>query len=170
MTTAEHGGSPLLRLGQRRKEIKSSQVLPLQVPRWENPEIWVEYEPVDYKTIRAGQMAVEKAKKGKIEAELNMNADLLIKHCIRVFAILDGKEYSLDPEAPEGEFTIFDEALGRNLGLYDGEEEEGFTAPTARQVCRELFITDGDLTDHAVRLTRWSGLRNAEADEEFQGE
>lgn len=156
----EGGTSPLAGLKDRRTQIASAQELTLRVPRWENPEIYVVYRPLDHDEIRKSQKAADKAKGNQSEAELNGNADLLVKACKSVYAVLDGKRLSLNPDDPEGEFTTFDEALARNLDC----------PATGRAVARALFITDGDLIAHSRDLVRWSGYRDAEADEEFQGE
>lgn len=155
--------SPLGNLKDRRQAIVKETTLKLQVPRWHDPEIWVEYDPADHKEIRAGQRRLERVKgKERSEAEINSNADLLINNCLRVYAILEGREFSLRPGDPQGEFTVFDSDLAENLGIEEGA--------TARRVCRELFITDGDLAGHATSLIRWSGFRVTETDEEFEGE
>lgn len=155
--------SPLQQLKDRREAIANAQTLRLQVPRWEDPEIYVEYGPAAHDSIRRGQLRLENYKgRNRPEEELNANADLLIRHCLRIVAVIDGQEYSLDPADPHGEPTKFDAELAANLGLPDGA--------TARQACRKLFITDGDLAAHATALIRWSGYRGEQVDEEFQGE
>lgn len=154
--------SPLAQLKDRREQIAKAQKLKLKVPRWDNPEIWVEYEPADYETVRRGQIRLEKVTKNRPDEELNANADLLVKHCVRVFAILDGAEYSLRPDDPHGDPTRFDPDLAANLGL----EENA----TARATARKLFITDGDLLSHAQDLIRWSGIVTESTDRDYEGE
>lgn len=161
------GVSPLGGLAARKRQIVEDTTLKLRVPRWENPEIWIEYSPADHPTIRKNQIRLEKMKSGDLpEAEMNANADLLVKHTIRVYAILDDTEYSLRLNDPEGDHATFDPDLAENLGL-TGDDKP---TPTARQTCRAVFITDGDLTGHANDLIKWSGYRTREADEAFEGE
>jgi len=94
------------------------------------------------------------------------NADILIRGCVGVVAIVDGKEYSLRPGDENGEPTKFDQDLAENLGV----EGIGGRPPTARQVVRSLFLTDGDILSAASEVIRFSGYREAEADSTILGE
>ncbi len=146
-----------------REEITNSLDLELEVPRWfetKGIRVIVRYKPLEHEYIVKTMKTAEKA--GQIaEAIIWANADLLVKACTAVFALVDGKEYSLRPGDENGDFTTFDADLGANLGVEN---------PTARRVCRELFLTDGDLITQADRLVDWSGYRKRQADEDFAGE
>ena len=153
----------LSNLKERRQAIAEGEQLVLADPRWTDPEIKVKYRPIDHPAIRAAQTRVEKAPKAKQFAlEVDGNADLLIKGCKAVVAVLDGQEYSLNPSDPEGEPTRFDADLAENLGLPEGA--------TARQVVKALFITEGDILSHGRALVEFSGYRETEADEGIAGE
>lgn len=155
--------SILGQLKNRREEIRKGEHLDLPVPRWEDPTVIVKYTPLPHAVIRQAQDRVEKApKQRKYETELNGNCDLLIRACDSVIARIDGQDYSLRPGDPKGEPTVFDPDLGENLGL--GENA------TARDIVKALFITEGDILSHARSLVEWSGYREAEADEQLQGE
>lgn len=155
-------------LGRRRDEIIKAQVLDIRVPRWTDPVIVVKCRPVEHPQIRGLLMRVEKAKpKDRAEAEVDANADLLIRGCIAIVAILDdGKEYSLRPGDPHGEPTLFDEDLAHNFGLHDRLGRK----PTARDVVRALFITDADIITAANSLAEFSGYKTQDADDELVGE
>jgi hypothetical protein len=159
----------LSRLGdlkERRQTILEQAVLDRKVPRWNDPEIWVRYKPIDHSIIRAGYSRIESAppaKKG--EVEVNSNADLLIRACVGVYAKLPEDtegEYSLRPGDPEGVPTRFDPDLATNLGLSDKS--------TAREVVRKLFITEGDIIAHAKAVAEFSGYTEDETDTDFLGE
>lgn len=153
----------LTNLKDRRKQIAEGEELVLSVPRWQDPEILVKYRPIEHSVIRSAQTRVEKAPKArKWDAEVDGNADLLIRACKGVVAVLDGEEFSLNPDDPEGEPTKFDADLAKNLGLPEGA--------TARQVVKHLFITEGDVLSHGKALVEFSGYRDAEADEALAGE
>lgn len=150
-------------LRARHEAITAEQVLELPVPRWHDPEIVVRYRPATAEAIAKATRIAERAKgPGRTQAEINVNVDVLIEACVGVFAVLEGKKYSLAPGSPDGDLTRFDADLAENLGL-DGNA-------TARQVVRTLFITDGDIISHARRLGEWSGWALTTADEDFQGE
>lgn len=159
--------SILSSLKERRKEVLEAQVLRLAVPRWEDPVIVIMYKPVEHGFIKSVQTRVEKAKADRrAEVEVEANVDILIRGCLGVVAIVDGKEYSLRPGDEEGEPTVFDADLAENLGV-DGV---GGKSPTARQVVRELFITDGDILSAANELIKFSGYQETEADSALVGE
>lgn len=159
-------GGKLSVLGQlkaRREEIRQGEHLDLPVPRWNDPEVIVRYKPLEHAVIRRAQDAVDKApKQRQYQTELEGNCDLLIRACEGVIARIDGQDYSLRPGDPKGEPTLFDPDLAANLGLEEGA--------SARQVVKELFITDGDILSHAQALIQWSGYRETEADAQLEGE
>lgn len=160
----------LSRLGdlkERRQAILESAVLDRKVPRWNDPEVWVRYKPIDHSVIRAGFARIDSAppaKKG--EVEVNANADLLIRACVGVYAKLPDvdpeAEFSLRPDDPEGEPTRFDPDLATCLGLPD--------KATAREVVKKLFITEGDIIAHAKAVAEFSGYTEDETDTDFLGE
>lgn len=159
--------SVLSSLKEKRQEVLDKQVLPLRVPRWDDPVILVRYKPVEHGLIRAAQHRVEKAGADKkAQVEVDSNADILIQGCIAVVAVVDGKEYSLRPGDELGEPTRFDRDLAENLGI----EGEGGKPPTARMVVRGLFITGGDILSAATELVKFSGYRETEADAAVLGE
>lgn len=159
--------SILSSLKERRQQVLEEQVLRLPIPRWNDPVIVVKYKPVDHGFIRSAQKRVEKANRDRTsDIELEANADILIRGCIGVVAVIDGKEYSLRPGDETGEPTLFDADLAENLGV----EGSGGKPPTARQVLRNLFITDGDVLSAATEVIKFSGYREAEADSAILGE
>lgn len=163
--TVSTGGLSILgSLKERRQQVFEEQVLRLPVPRWENPEIVVKYRPVEHTLIRQTQTKVEniKDKAKKFEAEVDGNADLLIRGCVAVVAIVDGREYSFRLGDPHGEPTVFDMELAANLGLSD--------RATAREVVRALFIAEGDIMSASQALVQFSGYRETEADSTVSGE
>jgi hypothetical protein len=130
------------------------------VPRWSNPEIHVRYRPLDLEELKPIYKAL--AKKGDDpDLILDQNAAVLVKACIDVYAVLDGKTYSLRPGDPTGDRTKIDEDLAENLGVTDKR---------AVAVCRALFLTDFDLLNHARKLADFSGEAAEEVDKEFEGE
>ena len=165
--TNEGKPSIILSLKERREQVLKEQVLRLPVPRWNNPTIVVLYIPVDHGFIRNSQKRIEKAPKDRqSEVEMEVNSDILIRGCVGVVAVIDGVDYSLRPGDPHGEPTMFDADLAENLGL-DGA---GGRPPTARAVLRHLFIADGDVLSAASEVIKFSGYREAEADEQILGE
>jgi hypothetical protein len=158
--------APLSILGslrERRAQILEEQILPLAVPRWDDPKIVVKYKPVDHAIIRGIERQVDAApKKDRAKVELNGNCDVLIRACTAVVAVLDDEEYSLRLNDPHGEPTIFDRDLGANLGLEPHA--------TAREIVKALYITDGDILAAASAIGEFSGYRNQEADDGVSGE
>lgn len=166
---AARGSAPsiLSSLKERRQQVLEEQILRLPVPRWDDPVIVVHYKPVEHGFISAARTRVEKATPDKkADVELDANADILIRGCTGVVAIVDGQEYSLRPGDEDGEPTVFDKDLADNLGV----EGVGGKAPTARAVVRSLFITDGDILSAANELIKFSGYRETEADAAVVGE
>lgn len=155
--------SVLSQLDKRRQAILEKEHLDLAVPRWTDPEIFVRYKPVPHEHFSRGAQRVEKATpKDKPKVELESNIDVLVQGCIGVFARIDGKDYSLRPGDPNGEWTGFDADLAENLGLPTGAG--------ARAVVKALFIVDGDIMSHGSSLGEFSGYKEAEADTQVAGE
>jgi hypothetical protein len=163
------GNSPsiLSSLKERRQQVLEQQVLRLPVPRWDDPVIVVRYQPVEHSFIRLVQERVTKATGGKKAAvEIDANADILIRGCLGVVAILDGVEYSLRPGDENGEPTRFDSDLASNLGV----EGVNGNQPTARAVVKALFLTEGDILSAVNEVVKFSGYRETEADSVLLGE
>lgn len=163
--------SILGQLGQRREAIAEAQVLTLSIPRWDNPELWIQFRPLPFKRLKAAQRLVEKAKKNPDDVELDANLDILIEANIAVGARIDGERYSLrvgEDGRPMGRSAGDDHIkIGPDLARALGMDPD---AATARAVARRLYITDGDALSHVKRLTEWSGYAEADADEEVEGE
>lgn len=155
------GLSMLGQLKDRREEVLAEQVHHLPVPRWTNPQIVVKYRPVEHGYIRKAQERVQNATPAKrSEVEVEANADILIRGCLAVVAVVDGAEYSLRLDDPTGEPTRFDAELAANLGC----------KPSAREVVKALFIAEGDIISAAGSVALFSGYKEAEATEAVLGE
>ena len=165
---SDQGGISILSsLKERRQQVVEEQVKRLPVPRWSDPTIVVIYKPVEHQFIRQAQSRVEKSGKDKkAEAEVEANADILIRGCVAVVGVIDGKDYSLRLGDEYGEPTKFDQDLADNLGV----EGVGGRPPPARHVVRSLFVTDGDILSAATEVISFSGYREAEADSTILGE
>lgn len=149
----------ILSLKARREKIKENLYIDLQVPRWEDPEIFVRFGPID--SVRSEQAIERRRKTNSKEFGILANADILAQSCIGVYACLDGNretKYSLNPDTPEGAWTKFDPILARNLGLI---------TDSAVDVVRALYYTDGDLIQAATTLVDWSGKTNAQLESDF---
>ncbi len=165
---------PMLSLRNRREELVKYLYIDLQVPRWENPQVWVRYKPF----ITSGvENSYEKFKEDA-EATVRSQADILVNCCVGVYATLpdvlgaDGKplKFTLDPKYPhddppvvgdpESSWTKFDERLAINLGV------EG-VVKAAVEICRKVYLTDGDLLDAAVRVVEFSAQSNEKANRDF---
>lgn len=158
------GLSILDNIAGRRQEIRESLTEDIPVPRWEDPEIIVKFAPIEHDDLNKARSVVQKAQRGaRSLAEINANADILIKACRAVVARIEGQEYSLRQGDRDGDPTRFDKDLAKALGL------DADTA-TARQVVRSLYLTDGDIIATADRLVRWSGYRLQQVDQELEGE
>lgn len=152
-------------LADRRQQIMDEQVLRLEVPRWTEPKLVIEYKPVPHAILRRGANEQEKRNKDSNDSgkqantEVDTNADILINGCIRIIAVLNtGEEIGL---GPDGMFTRFDRDAGISCGMPDA---------TARQICRWMFVTDADLLRTARTVSQWSGYRNEDIDEALKGE
>ncbi len=150
------------KLAKRREEILAEQILDLGVPRWDDPDIHVLYKPLSHEVIRKTFRRVEKAKPAERDrVEVEANADLLVKACTGIYALIDDERYSLRPGDEKGELTTFDEDLAENLGVEDRR---------AISVCRALFFTDGDMLQHVIQLQRFSGYAEDDTDRQLEGE
>jgi hypothetical protein len=155
----ERPSTAVLSLKGRRESIKKTLYTDLQIPRWEDPEVFVRYGPIDNTRT---EKAIENRSKQKIdEVNILANADILINSCVGVFACLDGDyehKLSLNPDDPEGPWTRFDPNLAKNLGLLTDK---------ATDVVRALYITDGDLIMAANQLVEWSAQASTKLDSDF---
>jgi hypothetical protein len=162
---AETGSdSSLSVLGQlkgRREQIIKNNHTDLPVPRWSNPALVVRYGPLEHALFRKANRQVERAADNKkAEVEVQVNSDLLARACVAVYAVIDGKKYSLRPGDPNGEPTRFDDDLAENLGC----------GHTAREIIKALYITEGDILSTAGSVATFSGYKEQEADDEIAGE
>jgi hypothetical protein len=152
-------------LEQRRREIVDAQVLTLEVPRWTDPKLLIRFAPVDHEILKRGAELQERVKKegdvAKISStEINTNADILINACIEiVMQTNDGKELGV---GVDGRHTKFDQDMAISLGMPESS--------TARAVCKEIFITSGDLLLASKKLGEWSGYREGAVEEAIKGE
>jgi hypothetical protein len=146
-------------LKERREQIVEESYIDLPVPRWHDPEVVVRYKPVPHTVVRKA-MNNNVPDKRKGNAEVEANCEVLIYGCVGVFARLDGHEYSMRPGDENGTWTTFDEDLAENLGCN----------PSAIEVVRKLYITDGDILSAASKVGEFSGYREQYADEEALGE
>jgi hypothetical protein len=150
--------TPLISIKARREQIVNDLFVDLQVPRWDEPEIFVRFKPISAVKFAA---AMERRRKSKAENwTILANADMLIEACIGIYAMINGDEnkYSLRNGDQLGNWTRFDTDLSEALGL---------PVERAVDVCQSLYLTEGDLIEAANKLFRWSGLANEEADEAF---
>lgn len=153
--------SILASLKDRREQIAAENTLVRSIPRWTDPEIFVRFAPADHEVLRKMGTRADKAPpKQRARVEVEATADLLARHCVEVWARVNGESYSLNPDDRDGPRTTFDSDLGRALGL--GEEA------TAREVVQKLYFTDGDILQHGQLLAKFSGYDVA--DEELEGE
>lgn len=164
--------SPLAALKVRREELAKGLHLDLKVPRWEDPEIFVRYAPIDSTKM---EESIAKRSQGGKGWSILANADVLAQSCQGVYACLDGdytKKFSL--KAPEVAgvdasedallrvaWTRFDQDLREALGVHAATHND------AVSVCRALYLTDGDLIAAATALMEWSGISAEKLDEDF---
>lgn len=151
-------------LARRRDQIIDEQILTLEVPRWTEPKLKIEFAPVDHAVLKRGSLAQERAQKEDVkkrtEAEINTNADILVNACIRIIAVMpDGSEIGL---GANGDFTRFDIDAAIALGMPESSN--------ARSVCIAFFITTADLLLTAKMLGEWSGYREGAVEEAITGE
>lgn len=169
--------TPLAQLKAQRAALRDNLHIDLKVPRWTPPlEIYVRYQPVD--NARFESIIERRSKQGQ-GWSIWANADVLASSCLGVYAVIDGdtsKKFSLaDPD--EGDewdeagqaaqlakpWTRFDRKLGETLGV----EAFKLDANDASIICRELYLTDGDLLAAASKLMEWSGLSAEKLEEDF---
>ena len=160
---ADMGVSVLGQLQDRREQIKKAAFIDLPVPRWDSPVIVVRYNPVDHTRFRAAATQVEKVQPNRrAEVEVNVNSDILIGACLGVFAVINGKRYSLKSGDADGEWTKFDPDLAAAFGMPEGA--------TARSVLKTVYITEGDILSTANKLAEFSGYKEQEVDDSILGE
>lgn len=159
-------------LREKRQRMVDGLYIDLKVPRWEDPEIFVRYRPVESDRLEDISARHPLTKKG---SGFQTNIDLLLHHCVGIFACLDGdhsQKYSLNAvrvcgeDADEAEllrvpWTRFDPDLREALGLLAAE------APGPSDVCRKLYVTDGDLINAVAALLDFSGYTAERLNEDF---
>lgn len=155
-------GSALFDLRALRERKLKDLYKDLPVPRWGEdgtPEIVVRYKP------SKPQVALRATEKRRTENDpdwlILANADVLVDACIGVYAVYQGKKYSLKPGEPNAPWTKFDRNLAENLGIETNR---------AVEVVRALYLTDGDLIGAVNALAAWSGTVLPQIDEESLGE
>jgi hypothetical protein len=137
-------------LGERREEIVENKILTLEIPDYEEPPVEIRFRPVPHDTIVAARKKIEKApKKEQAEVEVRVNADLLVKACDGITSGDDSWSGFGDPD------------LATELGVTDRR---------AISVCRALYVTEGDLISHAWAVSRFSGYKETEIEEDLAGE
>lgn len=143
-----HKGEPvsiLKNLKQRREELAGSLLLPISVPRWEDPAIVLQCAPLSHHEIRRGAVQVEKAK-DKAAAEVNSLADVVIRSTKRI-------------DVENESFPGFGAELAEALEL-DPES-------SARELVKALFFTEGDIMMVGSAVVEFSGYRNADTGAEL---
>ncbi len=160
---------PMFSLRGRREQIVSELYVDLQVPRWENPKIFVRYTPIGSvkltETInkRSGANDTRKTAQDQ-EWPIKANADILISACEGIYGVWDDapdQKFSLREGDPYGKWTKFDVDLASALGSVVPEKD-----PAVATV-RSLYLTDGDLGGAAEAVLRFSNLSNSQADTSF---
>lgn len=169
-------GSPLANLRARREEIASKQFDDVEVPRWNNPALVIRYKPIEHSTIRAAQTRVEKAaKKDKAKVELGENLGMLARGFVGLIGVMNGTPHALvdvdtwvemEEDHEEGDYFDGFAPLGPEVA-----QTLGAAVETASGCLRHLFLADGDIMSHALRLGEFSGYQQAnQVDEELRGE
>jgi len=130
--------SALAAIRKQREEKLEKLWIDLPVPRYEDPELFVRYKPVD--DGRATRINKEFDKSKDPERQVVANAKLLAECCLGVFT---------DPESDPETWPRFDDDLADALGLPTGV--------SAVAVVRGLFFTDGDVNRTSQTLQQWSG-------------
>jgi hypothetical protein len=151
----------MLSLKARRTEIAKKLFIDLKVPRWDAPEVFVRYGPID--TVKIDKQVANRQKSNKEDWSLVANADILIGSCQGVYACLDGNrdvKYSLRPGDENGAWTKFDPDLARQLGL-DPDVTKAVDCVQA------LYFTDGDLIDASNEVFKFSTEANEKVDADF---
>jgi hypothetical protein len=164
--------SPIGSLRNRREEIVSSQIMDYKIPRWDNPELHVQFNVVPWDNIDKQQNKLRKLKPAdRAKAMMGTSADMLVSACRGIYAVIGGVAYENvdvdkweligDAEAvakwePRAALTP---ELAETLGL--GADS------TARAVMMSLFAADGDLVACGNKLSEFSGWATSEVDDDF---
>ena len=164
-------------LREIRQRIVDDLHIDLKVPRLSIEDedgtfdVFVRYGPVRSAKVDASLKRRSEQTHNENEASLLVHVDILVDSCRGVYYVLDGdmdSKYSFklledgeqDPE-PTQYWTKFDRDLGASLGMTE------FEAKLAENVCRKLYLTDGDLIDASTKLSTWSAQANEEAEKDF---
>ena len=151
--------TPLLSLRNRRTEIVNELYIDIQVPRWDEPELFIRFRPISATKLNA---TIEKRRKQKSDDWSYLaNADMLIDSCVGIYAVVDGdhdNKMSLRLNDSKGPWTKFDPDLAAALGV---------ESVRATDTVNGLFLTEGVMIDVANKLFRWSNIANNEAAETF---
>jgi hypothetical protein len=154
--------TPLFSLKNRRAEILKTLYIDLRVPRYDEPEVWVRFKPVN--TVHMNAVLEKRRKSKEPDWGLKANAEVLINSCIGIYAMFPedtNAKYSLREGDPLGEWTKFDTALAKALDITPDDHD------SATSVVRSFYMADGDLVDTTERLLKWSNISNNEADTVF---
>ena len=167
--------SARINLREIRQRIVDDLHIDLRIPRLSLEDgtfdVYVRYGPVRSAKVAASMKRRGSQEHNEDEASLLVHVDILVDSCRGVFYVLDGdmdSKYSFkmdesgeqDPE-PTQYWTRFDKDLGASLGMTEYESRLG------ENVCRRLYLTDGDLVDASNRLSTWSAQANEEAEKDF---
>jgi hypothetical protein len=154
--------TPLFSLKNRRTEILKNLYTDLRVPRYEDPEVWVRFKPVN--TVHMNVVLKKRQASKDPDWGLKANADVLINSCIGVYAMFPenpDEKYSLTEGNPLGEWTKFDTKLAQALEIPVPDSDQ------AASIVRSFYFADGDLIDTTDRLMKFSNISNTEADTVF---
>ena len=151
--------TPLRSLKDRRTQIVTDLYTDLRVPRWENPQIFVRFNPIN--TTKMNASLKQRSNSKVADWPLRANTDVLVDSCIGIYAV-----YEDDPEVKlslrdgdsHGSWTKFDPDLCDALGINPGDKDQTV------QAVKGLYFTYGDIVDAAERLLRFSNISNDEAD------
>ena len=162
LETAITPATPLFSLKNRRAEILKNLYKDLRVPRFEDPEVWVRFKPIN---ITYMNMVLKKRQTAKdTDWGQKANADVLINSCIGIYAMFPenpDEKYSLHEGNPLGEWTKFDTKLAQALDIPVPDTDQ------AASIVRSFYFADGDLIDTMDRLMKFSNISNDEADTVF---
>lgn len=154
--------TPLFSLKQRREEIAKALTIDLKIPRWDSPELFVRYHPIDNGELQEKIAKREGQRPRPKDWSTLTNADILISCCEGVYACLGSdyeEKFSLRLDDPNGPWTKFDGELAVAIGLPVDAK--------ATQIVRAVYLTDGDLIDAANKLLEFSGQSNEEINKDF---
>lgn len=142
--------SVLGNLAAKRQQIVEGRVLKLPVEGWQDPSIIVHYKPLSMKQVRSSMKKTERAdKEGNAEGIVDANAGALVDACTKI--VIGSNEYPQGFGTPE-----IAEAL-------DCDQR-------AVEVCRAIYIDDGQISSAAAQLLHWSGYIKETIDADFSGE